>query len=481
MSRRWQGNGGKGFALACVVCLSVSFLGISFFSVSLAQTPAILEVRAPELFDSAAVGDEVALDIVLLDAQNDEVPAPHDYPLELFLVSESGEKALVDSVLLEEGDAALRVYLELPYAGFLSVRAEHPELLTNELFLTVSEAANARGSFAASLGELGARFSRGLSLVWAGQPASPTYYLEVRQSPRAYFANGKDAAELFVALLDEAGNPVRAPRDIRLEFHSSLGVLEPAAVTLAAGAMSTTTKLRAATVGTAHLTLVSADPDVALQGEPEVEFVSDVLKILANESVSLVEPMSIRVILFVPQDVETVVVLTLQAQGRLAEERLVIPPGEAEAEARFFPVWPGQVRVTASLAVQDTPLVKDALYEFDVTLSLALVLCALSLLGGLAGGWVFVTMNRTWQQRSSLARRDRLVIGAVSSFLLFVMLVFGLVPNTPAIVANVVLNPFAALGFAMLGGYAGPTLFEFLLKRFGPFGKPPPSPQGQQA
>lgn len=475
-------NGGKGFALGCVMCLSVSFFGSGAFGMSLAQTPAILEVRAPELSGSAVVGDEVTLEIVLLDAQNEAVPAPHDYALELFLVSESGAKALVDSVLLAQGESALRVYLELPYEGFVSVRAEHPELLTNELFLTVTARADPalESSFAASLKGIGKRVRKGLSLAWAGQPTSPTYYLVVRHTPRAYFANNKDGAELFIALLDEEGNPAKAPRDITLELHSSLGVLEPATVMLAAGTSSTTTKLRAGTAGKAHLTLVSADPDVTLQGEPKVEFVSDVLKILANKSVSLIEPMSIRVILFVPRDVETVVVLTLQGQGRLSEERLVIARGETEAGTRFFPVWPGRVGVTASPAVQDTPPVKDAVHEFDVALTLALVLCTLSLLGGLAGGWVFVTVNRTWQRRSSLARRDRLVIGAVSSFLLFVMLVFGLVPMTPAVFAAVVLNPFVTLGLSLLGGYAGPTLFEFLLKRL-PFGKPPSSPQGQRA
>lgn len=481
-------------ALACVVWL--------LSGLSLAQTPAILELRAPQFTEqSAVVNDQIALDIVLLDSQNEEVSAPQDYRIRLFTVLESGEKkaaqvslepaqAHQEAVVLERGESRLRIYYRPPYSGFMSLRAEHPELLTNAFFLSVSaelKPIDPTHSFVNY-------FVRTLSgLVWAVQPeTSYPHRLRIlyqKDVNRPYFADNKDAAEFTIFLVDETGEVVSAPEDIELVFSTTRGDLrhinsesldanDTITVTIPAGESDVRVELISDSPGAAQLKLES--PNLRVEPEKiEVEFAQNILNlVISKSSVSLIEPLNFTVILYKEQSIDTTVTLTLtQGQGRFSNEQPVISTGQNHVQSRFFPMWPGQVRIKVSPIVQQVAgspipvVIKEAENEFVVTWLLALVFCGLSLLGGLAGAWVFVVTNHFWKRRSSLARRDRFITGALSGFLLFVMIVFGLIPATPSTFAAIVLNPFATLCFSMLGGYGGPAIFDYLIKRFG-FPKP---------
>ena len=476
----------------------VSFLcGVSF-----SQTPAILEVRAPQLTDqSATLDDEIALDIVLLDSQNEEMRAPQDYRLKLFTSLDSSNKEVArvslepgqlpqEQVVLKKGESRLRVYFSPLHSGFLSIRAEHPELLTNEFFLSISAglkpAYNARPFVAYFVGTFG-------GLVWAGQPEiSQPYGLKIlyqKDVNRPFFADDEDAATFTIFLLDETSKVVSSHEDIELIFSTTRGKLkhvdgtelessDTIMVTIPAGERSGRMELVSDIPGTAQINLES--PNLHVEPETvEVEFVQNILNVTAGKnSVSLIEPLDFTVTLYKEQNIDTIITLTLtQGQGRFSNEQPVIATGKKHARSRFFPMWPGLVKIKISPIVQQAAneqipvVINDVENEFMVTWLLALVSSGLSLIGGLAGAWVFVVTNRGWKRCSSLARRDRFIAGALCGFLLFVVIVFGFIPATPSIFATAVLNPFATLCFSMLGGYGGPAVFDFLIKRFG-FPKP---------
>lgn len=273
---------------------------------------------------------------------------------------------------------------------------------------------------------------------------------------RKFAANKKDAATIYAMLsADET-----APWDMAFNFRSQIGI---GTVIIRKGEDHGETQLVSDQPGFVDVTFLSSKPwPREILGVPlKLHFAPPVtaLAVRVNPpSVDLFESAEVTVELrnadnlsILTEDDWPVSVAVEAGSGGLDLTQMRIPAKNYFTSTRFRPVWPGSVQIVASsLGLREVHTVVNVLRP-----TLILVLCGI---GGLAGGLVAF-----WSER---ARWPRIVIGLITGFVLYWLLVFGLV-HIPGFPNGVVFNPFSAAIIALLGGWGGTKTITFALQRLG--------------
>ena len=275
---------------------------------------------------------------------------------------------------------------------------------------------------------------------------------------RKIWADMKDAATVYANLPpDEV-----APWDMLIYVMSSVGSLQPEPIVIPKGQNGGKARLTYDRPAAVSVRFMSSVPWAnGVSGLPlKITFGPTKLKMRANPpKIGLFESTEVAVQLAdgngnsVADDEKREVWLAVESgSGGLDQTSLVIEPSDPRVTTKFRPVLPGTVRFIA-----ESPNLGAAESEVTVvTPILILILCAI---GGLVGGLVafYTDPNAKW---------PRIPIGVVTGFVLYWLLVFGLIliPNFPNIL---VFNPFSAAILAVIGGWLGTKVFSIALQKMG--------------
>ena len=492
-------------------CLLVSSL--------LAQgaTPVKLEVLRSEA--SIQLGDRTAVTVRLLDAENHRVRAPKDLPIENDARLPSNQVQTLARTMLKAGENTVTV--PLPAAtteGFLYIWAKQPELLPGGAYLRVRarrsnvpdmergqapgitvpapanlpkavappQVAQERGNTIrrtripiGMTAPLPAEISRGASVSPALTPPVPAppaptkdstpssvtsalhYDLALRYSPqRTFLANGKDAVTVHAFVFGKGDN-TDLP-GFRINLFDGSNTLAPRPLQIPPGAEEGTATLTYDHVGTIKVEYVAANPPVDIDGDREMLIHFDPpitgIDITGNSSISFIDTTDIVITTvgdaqqpIATDESRTVSLALTSGSGNLSQSQVTIASQTSDSRLSFTPLWWGTAVISAS-----TPSLLTK--SLSVSVEVPWMLLALSITGGLAGGWVFVRSNpssETW----------RIPAGALTGFIL---LWSALYLGRAGLPRAVVLNPFSIFAISVVGGWLGTAVFKPLAEKFGP-------------
>ena len=459
--------------------------------------PAAAQERLPvklEIVPSARavdVGAGVTLDVILRAADNGVAAAPKQLSVQLEVNTPSGPVAL-PNVVIPAGQQAAQVQLQVTAPGMWAVRARNSELLEggtviyakpaglrSELGSSESQTAQADvipapppPPFAVVLGDEQSTQTRGIDDLMATggsttetevAVAAPTATAGaaatavLATSPdRRLLADSQDAATVYAFLRTGA-----ATEDIRIQLVASLGTISPNPLVIKKGEFSGEARLVADRVGRARIRYLAEQPQVAIEGSPDlqIDFAPPITQLQLRASppeVSLLDTPQIVVELqdaagrAVATDEPRRISLYLEkGNGEIAPVEVEVAKDQATGRAGFTPWWMGSTTVAAV-----TPAILTKSTTLRVTLPTLLI--ALTAIGGLIGG-----VMAFWTRRT---RWWRIVIGLFTGFVMYWALIFGLLQSIPRAAA---LNPLSAFAVAIIGGYIGPQLLGVLAQRFG--------------
>lgn len=273
---------------------------------------------------------------------------------------------------------------------------------------------------------------------------------------RRLLADSQDAATVY-AFLRTGG----ASEDIRIQLVASLGTISPNPPAIKKGEFSGQATLIADRVGRAHIRHVAEQPQVAIEGNPDlqVDLAPPITQLQLRASppvVSLLDAPQIVVALqnaagrVVATDEPRRISLYLDKGNReIAPVEVEVAKNEATGRTSFTPWWMGTTTVAAA-----TPAILTKSTTLRVTLPTLPI--ALTAAGGLVGGvMAFWTKRTRWWW---------VVIGLFTGFVLYWAMIFGLLQSIPRAAA---LNARSAFAVAIIGDYIGPQLLEVLAHRFG--------------
>ena len=275
---------------------------------------------------------------------------------------------------------------------------------------------------------------------------------------RKIWADSKDAAIVYANLPPDE----LAPWDMLVYVMSSVGSLDPEPLVIPKGQNSGKVRLTYDRPAEVSVKFMSSVPWAkAVSGLPlKIAFGPTKLKIVPNPpTIGLFESTELAVDLAdahgnpVSYNEEHAIALTVETgSGGLDDSGLRIDPNGFRAVTRFRPILPGAVKFLA-----ESPNLGSGEAELMVaTPTLILILCAV---GGFIGGLIAYLTDKD-------AKWPRFFIGVVTGFVLYWLIVFGLVviPNFPHIV---VFNPFSAAILGVFGGWLGTKVFSLGLQKMG--------------
>ncbi len=482
-----------------VACLWVSIFGACLGAET--PRPVKLEVEAPKA--AIGLGERATLTVRLLGVNNQPVPAPRDFLIDILARLPSNTTATLTSITLPAGQSAVQV--SLPPAeteGFLYIRARHPELLEGGAYLRV------RGPLRPSPSPLtpaaaispeapaappvpqrapapilkrlpdtvaGVLRPRGGDISpSATQPAPPPppapppapypaaakYQLALRYSPqRAFLANGKDRVTVHAFVLP---NEAADLPGFRINLYDGAGTLMPKPLLVPPGAEEGSATLTYDHVGDVKVEYLNASPAMYPAGEKElmIHFDPPIAGLDVSGSpprISLVDTADLILTLvgeagqpLQTHEARTVSLALESGRGALSKQEITIGAGGSEARVVFTPLWWGDVTVSAR-----TPNLLKTAAKIEVYPPLGLA--GISILGGLLGGYVFIL-------RHPRAKRWRIPVGALTGVILFWSFLFlGL----SALPRTAILNPLSIFVISVVGGWLGTGVFEPILKRLG--------------
>lgn len=489
---RIQRGGKAHHGIVCVAAITaILACGQGTSAVAQDRWPVKLEV-VPSAH-AVDVGSGVTLDVILRAADNGVVAAPKELNIQFDVKAPSGPVAL-PNIVIAAGQSAAHVQFQINAPGMWAVRARNNELLEGGTViyakpggfrseLTGSESQVARTdavaaapapSLEVALGDQQAAQTRGIDELMrtatgasgAGTDvavAAPTATagaaatIVLATSPaRRLLADSQDAATIYAFLRTGA-----AAEDIRIQLVASLGTISPNPLVIKKGEFSAQATLVADRVGRASIRYVAEQPQVAIEGDPDlqVDFAPAITQLQLRASPPVVSLLDAPQIVVELQDSAGRVVATDEPRrislylekgnGEIAPVEVEVAKNEATGRANFTPWWMGTTTVAAA-----TPAILTKSTTLRVTLPTLLI--ALTAVGGLVGG-----VMAFWTKRT---RWWRVVIGLFTGFVLYWAMIFGLLQSIPRAAA---LNPLSAFAVAIIGGYIGPQLLGVMAQKFG--------------
>ena len=449
-----------------LIRLAAVLLGSALLAV--AADPVKVAVRT--LTRSLRAGNEVEIEVALEDSASQPAKAPKQLRVSVEVKSADGAVAPLGKISFEPGQQVKRARYTLPNPGLQYLWARQAELLGGGTFVKVtgrpappsSPAEAPKPAFpAASQASPPRSPAEAARLAFpVASPASHRPTLALRYSPqRRLLANGRESATIQAFLM---GDDCTASADIRIRFASSGGRLEPAPLVIPHGADYGEAELTSDEAGTAVVEYMNSDPPVALDGDRALKIAFDPpissLSLSASPSaISLVDFAELIVTLSddagrpVPTALDRKVSLALvSGRGSIEPEVGAVLSQGFETRATLRPFSSGHFVISAS-----TPNLLTRTAEIDVLPPWLLL--GLSALGGIAGAWLAV--------RERHMKRWRIPAGALTGFLFYWAVLFGLLPVLPRMT---ILNPLSAAAISALGGWGGSEVLRILWKRIVP-------------
>jgi hypothetical protein len=390
---------------------------------------------------SIQANEKVVFHIGLLDAANQPARTAKTLPVLLQSRLPDGSVRKLGTIEIPAGQSSGRITASLSRNGLTYVWARNPELLPGGDFVQVHSAppdTQVRPAPPPSVGTI----------------ARPRLRPQItfRYSPdRAFLADGKDAVTVQGFLV---GDGADSSRDIRLNVYDSSNSLNPAPLTIPAGAGSGQSILTSNDPGTVTVEFLGSTPPADFQGDKKlrIEFMPPIagLKLqVSPPDISLVDTADLIVTLADEQgrpiatDKPRQISLSLvSGRGRIERNDLQIATDHFQVRTKFTPEWSGQAGISAS-----TPNLLTVTTPVHVSAPGALLLC--SGLGGIVGG----LLSRRTRRKSD---KWRVPIGLATGFLFYWACIF-----LGATVAGreVVLNPLSAVALSAIGGWLQTEVF----------------------
>lgn len=431
-----------------------------------ASKPVKLVVK-PDL-PSYTIGAQAAIEVILQDVNNQPVPAPKEYIIEIELRGlRPLQKKMQDTIKV--GATSIKLQLPLDMIGFIEIHATHiakiPELLSGDTPIRVKPVAKIlqRRRSGAMIPGFNDRF------YGAGMLAPPPQFateqgplLVLKSSPqRPLLADGKDAATIHVYYGSEEGV---APSAIRIRLFNSSGRLEPIPpLVIPQGEDYAQATLTSNKVETITVEYLGSTPEVPVSGarQVQIKFGPPITQLELNASppvITLVDKSDLIVRLLnesgtTPIATDTTRLISFainKGRGEIEQKEVEIRAGRFEGRTSFLPTWIGEVSISA--ATPDLPPT-----SIPIKVTLPLMPLTLSALGGLAGGVIAY-----WTGKDS--KQWRIAVGLITGFVLYWGFIFGLLDVVPR---AIVLNPLSAFALSTLGGWLGTEVFAQIIKRLG--------------
>jgi hypothetical protein len=414
---------------------------------------------------------DVKVQISLLNSANEPAPLKQDIAVTLTIKAESSSYRDQRALTVPAGQAWASVIIQVPSAGIYSLEATTPQLRPSSSFLNVVGGERASEQLPqATL--LRASFHLPNIVFAAPPPQSPHHErVMILMSPeREIMADGLDTATVS-ALTD--GDV--AHEDISISLHASLGFFACASLdksnpcadyqlVVPKGFTHAEARLTSKQVGKSTIAAVPGTPTVELAASSvQVEFGPPITKISAVASppdITLVGRSQLIVRLtddqgtiYVPSRPRRIFLSITKGEGHLDPEgeAVILEPPNHSAEISFVPGFGvGETDLTAS-----TDQLKSVELQVRTRLPIALILIAIA--GGLVGGAIYISVHRR-------AKRARIAIGAVTGFILYWAVVFGVIATKTSFL---VLSPLSDFAISVIGGWLGTEVFSLVLKRIG--------------
>ncbi len=419
--------------------MRMASLGLAIASATLAAAATPMKIRVDPVTGTVRAGESPSLVVQLMDADNRPAPAPKDLPVKISTRLPSNVVEEVAAIIIRAGQSSATIKIPPPrVTGPVYYWARQQEMMTGGTFVTV------KGGRPPAAGDV---------------PASP-YVVTLRYSPqREFLADGKDPVTVhaFVLSCDDAPLPA-----FRITLFDSSGTINPVPLVIPPGQGTGTATLTSKSPGEVKVEYVSSVPRANVDGDPVLKIpfgppITALQRSVNPREISLVDRADLVVRLVDEHGTplattrpRTISLALDRGRGAIEKSELTIPPGSAEARTGFSPLWWGTMGIAVS-----SPNLFSVTAPIEVKPPFALL--GISLLGGLAGAYVFLLRNRR-------TRPWRVFVGALTGFVFYWACLFLSLAGLPG---TVVQNPLSAFVLSVLGGWMGPEIFERLLARFG--------------
>lgn len=462
-----------------------------------------LKIDIKPLGQGQKAGDQVPVEIMLLDANNQPVKAVKDTWAEVEIINPSG-KSQKRTLELKAGESSKKLDLPTDEAGVANLKVRHKdnELLDGSSSVlirrkssapkpaaapppSVNKAKPARPKPSAML--RGPAFEPAVYRVAADfRPARVHLAAAVAYAPQTgggshsassgrnsaklmlqvadrgiggVLANGKDPAKVFAHYLSEDGTA--APSDIQVWLRWSNGQLDPHPLIIKKGGFTAEATWISRWPLDATVSFVTSSPKYQLEGPAElpVKFIPPIygIALVGPEQVSLVDNGTL-VARFFDEDgnpIQTATKRRITFVSKTPNLRLNpavrdVEPGSSEASTVLLPSGSGKTEIEAS-----TPGYKPVNHQVAVTVGTVIALC---IIGGVLGG-----LCSFYQLRGSFFWR--IFTGIVAAALFTWAYVYGALPSIESSLAHSLLN---VLFVSIVGGYLGIQGVELIAKRFKP-------------
>lgn len=415
--------------------------------------------------------ENVKIQISLLNSTNEPASLKQDIEITLVIASVNAGYRDQRSLKMAAGQAWTTINLQLPNAEIYSITASTPQLRPSSVFLSV-----VRGDRASTYGPGGTLLNANFGLPVEQGPLTLVQDRQRQEviiliSPsREVMADGVDAALVSALSVGRA-----AEADIRISLHSSLGFFDCPSkdkpipcpdypLILPKGLTQVVAQLKSTQMGASSIDAVPGTPNVDLDYAPAtVQFGPPITKIAAEASppeITLVDRSQLILHLtdeqgriYVPSHPKRISVSIARGDGHLDPDSnsITLTPPNHTAEMWFIPGFRiGDTELTAS-----TDQLRSINLHVRVRAPLALLLIAA--MGGLIGGAIFISVHRQ-------ARRSRIVIGAITGFIFYWAVVFGVITTKSSLL---VVSPLSDFAISVIGGWMGTEVFSVILKQFG--------------
>jgi hypothetical protein len=427
---------------------------------------------------SIQIGQTVTVTINLRDAYNNKATAQKDYAVTV-QVSQGNTPSSQQTVLIRPGQNSVLAHVKPPQPGIFLVKASHPELREDAVYIQVRVPSRPKGGGKARL-ELPVWESRRpvpLTLVQRtpspGQATSSSpIELQVMNTVvgAKLTANGKDALKIQAFLSREA------PVNLTLRLSCSAGQLSPDPLVIAKGSDYGEILLTSQRPGLVHVRFVDAIPrnlvKVMQGGDADVNFEQAItLHLLASPpEIPLGNSTDLQIEFWDLQKMETPLDEPRQAYfkilsglGDFDPNPVAIEKGQSSGHTTFTPRKAAHMQIAASTfgASTDEPA--------QLTVSTPVAALIFAGIGGVIGG-LLASIRRKQTDWRSLAFRCG--SGAVVALVMALASQQGLLPAIPA---RAVSNPLWIQMIAIPSGWAGVELLDVILGLFGL----PSQPSGQ--
>ena len=394
-----------------------------------------------------SAGKSDLIEVTLADASN--FPRVASFPVTIDLQTQwTGGKINHFAVPIMKGSTSGQVSINMPVSGICRIRALEYHFLPGNLFVLVSKPPPA------SLTKRVKIAMRGQAPRWEEMTVRNHINQVIEFSydtTRPYIADGRDSSEVFVSLSKAATS------DITIDILTSQG---ERSVSIQKGKMFASLNVVSDKSNELKFQRAQSNLGIPIKGLPfDLDFIAPIVNMNCSASppvITLIEEAEIVISLLdsskKPHKTLFPRMITLQidkGRGEMDSAEIIIPAGSFEGRTRFRPTMLGGISIS-SMADE---LPKQYL---ALSVSLPIFILLLSVLGGIAGGFIAKLQKSTdhW----------RILVGMITGFILYWAFVIGLLSAIPHSIA---LNPFSAFGISAIGGWLGSNIFNILMPKLG--------------